>query len=137
MTGADGHLWWLPGAWRILRAIQETRPFLGESMSAAWLRTCALILLGVLSAVAQGKEKQPAAIVVGGGMAGLTAAYELQQQGWQVTLLEAKPSIGGRSGLASTEWIGSGKLQPTLHAYLKDFKLATVAAPDYVRTPAT
>lgn len=104
-------------------------------MSAAWLRTCAFVVLGVLSAVAQGKEKQPAAIVVGGGMAGLTAAYELQQQGWQVTLLEAKPSIGGRSGLASTEWIGSDKLQPTLNAYLKGFKLATVAAPEYVRTP--
>lgn len=104
-------------------------------MSAAWLRGCALILIGLFCAGAQGKEKQPAAIVVGGGMAGLTAAYELQQQGWQVTLLEAKPSIGGRSGLATTEWIGSAKLQPTLHAYLKDFNLGTVPAPDYVRAP--
>jgi monoamine oxidase len=76
----------------------------------------------------------PSAIVVGGGMAGLTAAYELQQKGWRVTLLEAKPTLGGRAGLANTEWIGSAKLQPALHGYLGRFGLDTVPAPDYVRT---
>jgi monoamine oxidase len=68
-------------------------------------------------------------------MAGLTSAYELQQKGWQVTVLEAKPSIGGRSGLAASEWVGSAKLQPSLYRYLDQFKLKAVPAPDYVRTP--
>ena len=35
------------------------------------------------------------AVVIGGGLAGLTAAIELAGQGAQVTLLEAKPRLGG------------------------------------------
>ncbi|MNF57437.1 Putrescine oxidase [compost metagenome] len=103
-------------------------------MPAAW-RALALIVLGGLSTTALAKDKQPTAIVIGGGMAGLTSAYELQQKGWQVTLLEAKPSIGGRSGLATSEWVGSAKLQPSLYRYLDLFKLKAVPAPDYVRQP--
>ena len=56
-------------------------------MKMGWLRAAALLALGVFSAVALGKDKQPTAIVVGGGLAGLSAAYELQQAGWQVTVL--------------------------------------------------
>ncbi|WP_263143186.1 flavin monoamine oxidase family protein [Pseudomonas sp. RIT-PI-AD] len=103
-------------------------------MSAGWLRATALLTMGLFSALALGKDKQPTAIVIGGGMSGLTAAYELQENGWQVTLLESKPSLGGRSGLATTEWIGSSRLQPTLHHYLDEFKLKTVDAPEYVRS---
>ncbi|QEY60817.1 flavin monoamine oxidase family protein [Metapseudomonas lalkuanensis] len=103
-------------------------------MPAAW-RALALIIVGGLSATALAKDKQPTAIVIGGGMAGLTSAYELQQKGWQVTVLEAKPSIGGRSGLAASEWVGSAKLQPSLYRYLDQFKLKAVPAPDYVRNP--
>ncbi|MEJ5200022.1 MAG: FAD-dependent oxidoreductase, partial [Anaerolineae bacterium] len=40
-------------------------------------------------------EKQ--AIVVGAGIAGLTAAYRLQQAGLQVRVLEAAPHVGGRA----------------------------------------
>ncbi|MDA8484958.1 flavin monoamine oxidase family protein [Pseudomonas resinovorans] len=103
-------------------------------MPAAW-RALALIIVGGLSATALAKDKQPTAIVIGGGMAGLTSAYELQQKGWQVTVLEAKPSIGGRSGLAASEWVGSAKLQPSLYRYLDQFKLKAVPAPEYVRNP--
>ncbi|MBD8482337.1 flavin monoamine oxidase family protein [Pseudomonas coleopterorum] len=102
-------------------------------MSAGWLRAWALIVVGLFSAQALGNDKAQTAIVVGGGLAGLTAAYELQAKGWQVTLLEARPSLGGRSGLATSEWIGGSKVQPVLNGYVNTFKLATQPAPEFVR----
>ena len=47
------------------------------------------------------------AVVVGGGLAGLAAALELADRGHEVTVLEARPTLGGavqtlpeREGLA-------------------------------------
>ena len=37
------------------------------------------------------------AVVVGAGVAGLTAAYEMDRQGWDVTVLEARDRVGGRT----------------------------------------
>lgn len=102
-------------------------------MSVGWLRACALVMLGLISVSALAKDKT--AIVIGGGVSGLTAAYELQNKGWQVTLLEAKPSLGGRSGMATSEWIGNDKTQPVLNKYVSTFKLSTTPAPEFVRTP--
>jgi len=102
-------------------------------MSVGWLRACALVMLGLFSVSALAKDKT--AIVIGGGLSGLTAAYELQNKGWQVTLLEAKPSLGGRSGMATSEWIGNDKTQPVLNKYVSTFKLSTTPAPEFVRTP--
>jgi monoamine oxidase len=102
-------------------------------MSVGWLRACALVMLGLFSVSALAKDKT--AIVVGGGLSGLTAAYELQNKGWQVTLLEAKSSLGGRSGMATSEWIGNDKTQPVLNKYVSNFKLNTTPAPEFVRTP--
>ncbi len=102
-------------------------------MSVGWLRACALVMLGLFSVTALAKDKT--AIVIGGGLSGLTAAYELQNKGWQVTLLEAKPSLGGRSGMATSEWIGNDKTQPVLNKYVSTFKLGTTSAPEFVRTP--
>lgn len=103
-------------------------------MSVGWLRACALVMLGLFSVTALAKDKT--VIVIGGGLSGLTAAYELQNKGWQVTLLEAKPSLGGRSGMATSEWIGNDKTQPVLNKYVSTFKLGTTPAPEFVRTPS-
>ncbi|KRA90905.1 MULTISPECIES: flavin monoamine oxidase family protein [unclassified Pseudomonas] len=102
-------------------------------MSVGWLRACALVMLGLFSVSALAKDKT--AIVIGGGLSGLTAAYELQNKGWQVILLEAKSSLGGRSGMATSEWIGNDKVQPVLNKYVSTFKLSTTPAPEFVRTP--
>ena len=37
------------------------------------------------------------AVVVGGGLAGITAALLLAERDWQVTLVEARPRLGGRA----------------------------------------
>ena len=40
--------------------------------------------------------KSRRAVVAGAGIAGLTAAYRLQQAGWEVEVIEAEPRAGGR-----------------------------------------
>jgi len=37
------------------------------------------------------------AIIVGSGFGGLSTAIRLLSDGWQVTILEARPEIGGRA----------------------------------------
>jgi hydroxysqualene dehydroxylase len=37
------------------------------------------------------------AVVVGGGLAGITASLVLAERGWSVTLVEARPRLGGRA----------------------------------------
>jgi squalene-associated FAD-dependent desaturase len=39
----------------------------------------------------------PTALVVGGGLAGISAALILAERGWRVTLAEARPRLGGRA----------------------------------------
>ena len=41
--------------------------------------------------------KGPSVVVLGAGIAGLVSAYELEQAGYRVTLLEARDRIAGRS----------------------------------------
>jgi monoamine oxidase len=36
------------------------------------------------------------ALIIGGGISGLSAAAELLRRGWRITLVEAKPRLGGR-----------------------------------------
>jgi len=55
----------------------------------------------VLAVPAKGLEGRPEAgtkrvVVMGAGLAGLVAAYELKRQGHQVIVLEAQDRVGGR-----------------------------------------
>jgi 15-cis-phytoene desaturase len=60
-------------------------------------------------------EGKPSVIVLGGGLAGLTAAKYLVDAGYRVTLLEKRPVLGGKVSAwkdADGDWIETG-----LHAF--------------------
>ncbi|MEM8780660.1 MAG: FAD-dependent oxidoreductase, partial [Cyanobacteria bacterium P01_G01_bin.49] len=41
-------------------------------------------------------NKSKSVAIIGAGLAGLACAYELSQRGFQVTLLEKSPNLGGK-----------------------------------------
>jgi monoamine oxidase len=75
-------------------------------------------------------SKVKSAIVVGAGLSGLTAAYELEQIGFEVTVIEAKDRIGGRVGTLNMgeqhgeiggEFIDGKTVHTYIHQYASQF----------------
>lgn len=96
------------------------------------------IAAGSRSAHAQGAPRTHAdVIVVGAGLAGLTAARELARKGKSVIVLEARDRVGGRTLAQATQsgemldvggqWIGPG--QDRMLALVNEFGLRTYQQP--------
>ena len=72
-------------------------------VSAAWSAARALGLTegkiewGGAPALAPGSGKGAKVVILGAGVAGLSAAYELGKAGYQCTILEARDRVGGRN----------------------------------------
>lgn len=60
-------------------------------------------------------EVAQSGLVVGGGLAGMTAALELAEQGYQVYLAEKSPRLGGQALKLNTTWRGED-----IQAYVRD-----------------
>ena len=72
--------------------------------------------------------------IVGGGLAGLTAATDLEAKGWDVTVLEARPRIGGRvhtifhgdgahHAEAGGEFLDGREVHPNIHSLVEKYGL--------------
>ena len=64
-----------------------------------FLKTSAIATAGVLAAGRSAGtvvQKKPSVLILGAGLAGLSAAYSLKKRGFGVTVLEARRRIGGR-----------------------------------------
>ncbi len=79
-----------------------------------------------------GQKKAKSCVIIGAGLAGLSAAYKLKAAGWEVTLLDGRDRVGGRV-LSHTfkdtnlicelgaEWVGES--HERLHALCGEFKI--------------
>ncbi|MGB7207836.1 MAG: FAD-dependent oxidoreductase [Pyrinomonadaceae bacterium] len=78
------------------------------------------------------QRKAKSCVIIGSGLAGLSAGFKLKNAGWEVTILEARNRIGGRvfsHNFAGTdlicelgaEWVGES--HERLHALCGDFKI--------------
>ncbi len=93
------------------------------------------------SAYSQGTTAQGAkrVIVVGAGFSGLACAYELQAAGYKVTVIEARPRLGGRvltfTDMVDGKWCeGGGELigsnHPSWVRYAEKFELKFIDVTD-------
>ena len=107
--------------------VSERRRFLGQMMALS-----STYMLSQSMAKAQAPSKTRRVVVVGGGFAGLSCAYELSHAGYKVTVLEARNRLGGRvlsfkdlvdgkNVEGGAELIGSN--HPTWIAYKEKFGL--------------
>lgn len=102
----------------------------------SWTSTAALLGCSVGGGDTGGGRK---VVVLGAGVAGLAAAYELQKRGFEVTVLEARDRVGGRvwtvrEGFEDGQFaeIGAVRIGSThvnVLAYAKEFDLELIEFP--------
>lgn len=91
----------------------------------SWTGTSAL--LGCGDEGVPGDEAGRSVLVLGAGLAGLSAAYELKKQGYAVTVLEGRERVGGRvwtvrEGLADGHFAEIGAVRiPDVHEHTLDY----------------
>ena len=103
----------------------------------SWTSTAALLGCTVGGSNPGGGRK---VVVLGAGVAGLSAAYELQKKGFEVTVLEARDRVGGRvwtvregfedGQFAEIGAIRIGSTHTNLLAYAEELGLDLVEFPD-------
>src|SRR4029077_11396246 len=106
-----------------------------RSMIQRSLAAAAGVLLSDRLGFAAPRASSPRVVVIGGGFAGLTAAYELSRGGADVTVFEARNRVGGRV-VSFTDLVPGGAMEggaeligtnhPIWQDYSKRFRLRFV-----------
>ena len=99
-----------------------------------FLKTLGAVAAGfaVSSPSVLGQRKPKSCVIIGAGLAGLSAAYKLKTAGWEVTVLDGRDRIGGRvfshkfkdTDLIcelGAEWVGES--HERMHALCGEFKI--------------
>ena len=70
--------------------------------------------------IAEPSEKMPRALIIGGGIGGLTAALAFRQKGWDVAVYEAAPEL---RPVGKGIWVSANAMQNPLARCLRDLAL--------------
>ncbi len=121
------------------RFLQEAGSTLAASAAAATMISRPAAATGSAAGLQAGSSRK--VVVIGAGFAGLAAAYDLDQGGFDVTLIEAKghpggrvrtirdPFAGGLYGEMGAEYVDAS--DEVLHRYCKEFGLKVMTAKLY------